>query len=302
MVNIIVDKQYEGTRLDKLLSLLLNNLSRSQIARLIDENQCFVNHQISKASYRVKEGDEIDISLESNMNDTHMQSEKIELDIVYEDDDIAVINKPQGMVVHPGNGNKEHTLANALLYHFNNLSTINGEFRPGIVHRIDKDTSGLICIAKNDRAHRFLAEQLADHTMKREYIALVKGTFKENKGHIDLPIGRDKNNRLKMAVDAKNGKSAVTDFEVINRFNDYTLIRCRLETGRTHQIRVHLAYIGHPVDSDPLYNKKNATRLHPNGQLLSAVQLTLIHPSSHKEMTFTIDLPQYFQEIISHLD
>lgn len=302
MVNIIVDKQYEGTRLDKLLSLLLNDLSRSQIVHLIDDGKCFVNQHVCKASYRVKEGDKIDISLEKKANDLHLQSEKIELDIVYEDDDIAIINKPQGMVVHPGNGNKEHTLANALLYHFNSLSTINGEFRPGIVHRIDKDTSGLICIAKNDRAHRCLAEQLAQHTMKREYIALVKGTFKENKGHIDLPIGRDKNNRLKMAVDAKNGKRAVTDFEVINRFHDYTLICCRLETGRTHQIRVHLAYIGHPVDSDPLYNKKNATRLHPNGQLLSAVQLTLIHPSSHKEMTFTIDLPQYFQEIISRLD
>lgn len=217
------------------------------------------------------------------------------MDIVYEDDSLLVINKPVGLVTHPGSGNKEHTLANALKFHSDSLSHINGEFRPGIVHRLDKDTAGLMVVAKNDSAHTFLAEQLKDHTLGRHYYALVLGKIKETCGEIIAPIGRDKNNRLKMAVDLKNGKDAITNFTVVKRFEAYTLIECVLKTGRTHQIRVHLNYINHPVIGDPLYGKGNRT-IYDKGQLLFAYYISFIHPVSKKKWNL-----EFLFQIIFHL-
>ena len=229
-----------------------------------------------------------------------IKEENIPLDVVYEDDDILVINKPQGMVVHPANGHYSGTLVNALMYQADSLSSINGVIRPGIVHRIDKDTSGLLCVAKNDNAHHFLAEQLKDHTMAREYIALVRGVIKENSGTIEMPIGRDKKDRQKMAV-TKEGKPAVTHFVVLERFKNHTLVKCQLVSGRTHQIRVHMSAIGYPVEGDPLYSGKNYDKLYQNGQLLVAFKLKLIHPQTKKEMVFEIPLPDYFEKVLASL-
>ena len=288
-----------NNRLDKALSLFKSELSRSYIAKLIDEGKVLVNDKLEKASFKVKENDEITLlTIEEKVSE--IAKEDIPLDIVYEDDDIMIINKVQGMVVHPANGHYSGTLVNALMSQADSLSTINGVVRPGIVHRIDKDTSGLICIAKNDIAHRFLSEQLKDHTMAREYMALVRGVIKENSGTIDMPIGRDKKDRQKMGVD-KNGKPATTHFQVVERFHDHTLVKCQLVSGRTHQIRVHMAAISHPVEGDPLYAGRNYDRLYKNGQLLTAYKLKLIHPSSKKEMIFEIDLPDYFKEVLDKL-
>ena len=205
------------------------------------------------------------------------------------------------MVVHPSAGHHEHTLVNAIMHHCNDLSGINGVIRPGIVHRIDKDTSGLICIAKNDTAHEFLAEQLKDHTMSRTYLALVRGVIKEETGTIDMPIGRDPKNRQKMAVVREGGKNAITHFKVLERFSTHTLIECSLVTGRTHQIRVHMSQIGYPVEGDPLYAGRNYDKLYKDGQLLTAIRLKLIHPRSKKEMEFSIDIPPYFKEVMENL-
>ena len=288
-----------NNRLDKALSLFKSELSRSYIAKLIDEGKVLVNDKLEKASFKVKENDEITLlTIEEKVSE--IAKEDIPLDIVYEDDDIMIINKVQGMVVHPANGHYSGTLVNALMSQADSLSTINGVVRPGIVHRIDKDTSGLICIAKNDIAHRFLSAQLKDHTMAREYMALVRGVIKENSGTIDMPIGRDKKDRQKMGVD-KNGKPATTHFQVVERFHDHTLVKCQLVSGRTHQIRVHMAAISHPVEGDPLYAGRNYDRLYKNGQLLTAYKLKLIHPSSKKEMVFEIDLPDYFEEVLDKL-
>ncbi len=284
-------------RLDKVLSSLLENFSRSRIALLIDEGHVTVNEKEAKASLKVKEGDEIVVFI-PEAKEVKIEKEDIPLDIVYEDHDILIINKPQGMVVHPAFGHNEHTLVNAILNHCDDLSGINGEKRPGIVHRIDKDTSGLICVAKNDVAHNFLAEQLKDHTMARTYMALVRGVIAENSGEINLPIGRDTNNRQKMAVSRTNSKEAVTYFKVLQRFNEHTLVECHLKTGRTHQIRVHFSYIGYPVEGDPLYCGRKYNKLYQGGQLLVATELKLIHPTTKKEMHFKIELPEYFKEIL----
>ena len=284
-------------RLDKVLSSLLENFSRSRIALLIDEGHVTVNEKEAKASLKVKEGDEIVVFI-PEAKEAKIEKEDIPLDIVYEDHDILIINKPQGMVVHPAFGHNEHTLVNAILNHCDDLSGINGEKRPGIVHRIDKDTSGLICVAKNDVAHNFLAEQLKDHTMARTYMALVRGVIAENSGEINLPIGRDTNNRQKMAVSRTNSKEAVTYFKVLQRFNEHTLVECHLKTGRTHQIRVHFSYIGYPVEGDPLYCGRKYDKLYQGGQLLVATELKLIHPTTKKEMHFKIELPEYFKEIL----
>ena len=284
-------------RLDKILSSLLENFSRSRIALLIDEGHVTVNEKEAKASLKVKEGDEIVVFI-PEAKEVKIEKEDIPLDIVYEDHDILIINKPQGMVVHPAFGHNEHTLVNAILNHCDDLSGINGEKRPGIVHRIDKDTSGLICVAKNDVAHNFLAEQLKDHTMARTYTALVRGVIAENSGEINLPIGRDTNNRQKMAVSRTNSKEAVTYFKVLQRFNEHTLVECHLKTGRTHQIRVHFSYIGYPVEGDPLYGGRKYDKLYQGGQLLVATELKLIHPTTKKEMHFKIELPEYFKEIL----
>lgn len=297
---LITNSNYIGLRLDKVLVLELKDRSREFIMRLIDEGEVLVNDKKAKNSYRVKENDEVTINIPEAKN-LDATPQDIPLDIVYEDDDIIVINKPRDLVVHPSNGHEDGTLVNALLAHCTNLSGINGVKRPGIVHRIDKDTTGLLVVAKNDYAHEFLAKQLEDHTLHREYIALVKGVIKEDDGKIIAPIGRDKYNRQKMAVDVKNGKPAVTHFHVLKRFNQYTLISCVLETGRTHQIRVHMNYIGYPIEGDPVYGPKSHL-LFDKGQLLHAEKLILIHPKTKKKMTFTAPLPKDFQDIIDNLE
>lgn len=299
MERFVVTYLETNNRLDKALSLFKSDISRSYIAKLIEEGKVLVNDKQEKSSYKVKENDVICL-LDFEDKKSDIKEEDIPLDVVYEDDDIMVINKVQGMVVHPANGHYSGTLVNALMHQADSLSSINGVIRPGIVHRIDKDTSGLICIAKNDNAHHFLADQLKDHTMSREYIALVRGVIKENSGTIDMPIGRDKKDRQKMGID-KEGKPATTHFQVIERFNDHTLVKCQLVSGRTHQIRVHMSAINHPVEGDPLYAGRNYDKLYKNGQLLTAYKLKLIHPSSKKEMVFEIDLPDYFKEVLNKL-
>ena len=295
----IVTFKENGQRLDKAVAMLNSELSRSFITKLIDEGKITINGKVEKPSFKVKENDEINIEEIVDVK-SDIKEEDIPLDVVYEDDDILIINKPQGMVVHPANGHYSGTLVNALMFMEDSLSSINGVVRPGIVHRIDKDTSGLLCVAKNDNAHHFLAEQLKDHTMAREYVALVRGIIKENSGTIEMPIGRDKKDRQKMAV-VKEGKPAVTHFQVLERFRDHTLVKCQLVSGRTHQIRVHMSAIGHPVEGDPLYAGRNYDKLYKNGQLLVAFKLKLIHPTTKKEMVFNIDLPDYFQKVLEDL-
>ena len=295
----IVTFKENGQRLDKAVAMLNSELSRSFITKLIDEGKITINGKVEKPSFKVKENDEINIEEIVDVK-SDIKEEDIPLDVVYEDDDILIINKPQGMVVHPANGHYSGTLVNALMFMEDSLSSINGVVRPGIVHRIDKDTSGLLCVAKNDNAHHFLAEQLKDHTMAREYMALVRGVIKENSGTIEMPIGRDKKDRQKMAV-VKEGKPAVTHFQVLERFRDHTLVKCQLVSGRTHQIRVHMSAIGHPVEGDPLYAGKNYDKIYKNGQLLVAFKLKLIHPTTKKEMVFNIDLPDYFQKVLEDL-
>ena len=295
----IVTFKENGERLDKAVAMLNSELSRSFITKLIDEGKITINGKVEKPSFKVKENDEIIIE-EIVDTKSDIKEEDIPLDVVYEDDDILIINKPQGMVVHPANGHYSGTLVNALMFMEDSLSSINGVIRPGIVHRIDKDTSGLLCVAKNDNAHHFLAEQLKDHTMAREYMALVRGVIKENSGTVDMPIGRDKNNRQKMAV-VKDGKPATTHFVVVERFANHTLIKCQLVSGRTHQIRVHMSAIGYPVEGDPLYAGKNFDKLYKDGQLLVAYKLRLIHPKTKKEMVFEIPLPEYFEKVLESL-
>ena len=299
MKEIRANKDLENIRLDKALTNLLEDVSRSKIQTHLDAGLILVNGKVEKASYKLSEGDVITVE-DFPSESSDLNPEDIPLDIVYEDDDLIVVNKPKGLVVHPGAGNEEHTLANALKFHSDNLSTLNGEFRPGIVHRIDKDTAGLLIVAKNDAAHAFLSNQLADHTLGRKYYALVLGVIPENEGKIIAPIGRDQKFRQKMAVDLLRGKEAETDFKVIKRFNEYSLVECSLKTGRTHQIRVHMTYIGHPVIGDPVYGKGNR-KLYDDGQLLFAHEIHFIHPKTKKEMTFSVDLPDYFKEILDEL-
>ncbi len=298
IVEIYVSEE-DNERIDAYLAKELNEISRSYIQKLIEKNLIKVNGKCVKSKYLVKEGDYILVELPEPKR-LEIVPENIPLDIVYEDEDIAVINKPQGMVVHPAPGNYSGTLVNALLYHFDNLSTINGIIRPGIVHRIDKDTSGLLVIAKNDFTHRILSEELKKHNIVRIYIALVHGNIKEDKGTINEPIGRHPIDRKKMAVTAKNSKEAITHFEVLERFGDYTLVKAQLETGRTHQIRVHMAYINHPVVGDFVYSKyKNKFDL--QGQLLHAKKLELIHPRTQEYMRFESNLPDYFVKVLDIL-
>ncbi|MCF0107871.1 MAG: RluA family pseudouridine synthase [Bacilli bacterium] len=287
-------------RLDKVLVGFMKDKSRTYVSKLIDDGNVLVNGEVARPSLKVRENDVINVEIPED-KPLEIKSENIPLDVVYEDSDILIINKPQGMVVHPSHGHWEHTLVNAVLAHCKDLSGINGVIRPGIVHRIDKDTSGLICIAKNDEAHNFLAEQLKDHTMNREYVAIVRGVIKENTGTINMPIGRDKQNRQKMAVEPINGKEATTHFTVLERFNNHTLVRCKLVTGRTHQIRVHMAYIGHAVEGDQIYGGRSAGKIYKDGQLLSAIKLTLVHPKTKQIQSFEIDIPEYFKEVMKEL-
>lgn len=289
--------EMQNGRLDKVCSEIFSDYSRSQIKQLLDGGNITVNGKTEKAKYKVKSGDVIRLE-EPETKTLELRPENIPLDIVYEDDDVIVINKPQGMVVHPAPGHDEHTLVNALLYHCP-LSTINGTFRPGIVHRIDKDTSGLLMVAKNDKAHRSLAKQLKDKTNIREYVALVHGRIAEDEGTINAPIGRSLKDRKKQAV-VKDGRNAVTHFEVLKRYRDYTFVKCILETGRTHQIRVHMKYIGHPLIGDPLYGPKKTIK--GNGQFLHAGKLGFVHPTTGKLLIFEAPLPKIFQECLEKLD
>lgn len=295
-LKLTIDSAMTG-RIDKELAHHLADISRSQLQKWIEDGNVTVNGEKVKPKYKLVVGDRVVVQPEKPQK-IDLEPENIPLDIVYEDDDVIVVNKPQGMVVHPAPGHPNHTLVNALLYH-SPLSTINGEFRPGIVHRIDKDTSGLLMIAKNDLAHRSLAAQLKAKTNEREYVALVHGVIKEERGTIDAPLGRSKKDRKKQAV-VEDGRHAVTHFKVLERFQHYTLVSCRLETGRTHQIRVHMKYIGHPLAGDPLYGPRKT--LPGNGQYLHARLLGFKHPRTGKQMTFTSPLPEYFQKMIDHLE
>ena len=295
-LKLTIDSAMTG-RIDKELARHLADISRSQLQKWIEDGNVTVNGEKVKPKYKLAVGDRVVVQPEKPQK-IDLEPENIPLDIVYEDDDVIVVNKPQGMVVHPAPGHPNHTLVNALLYH-SPLSTINGEFRPGIVHRIDKDTSGLLMIAKNDLAHRSLAAQLKAKTNEREYVALVHGVIKEERGTIDAPLGRSKKDRKKQAV-VEDGRHAVTHFKVLERFQHYTLVSCRLETGRTHQIRVHMKYIGHPLAGDPLYGPRKT--LPGNGQYLHARLLGFKHPRTGKQMTFTSPLPEYFQKMIDHLE
>lgn len=257
MENLIVSTKEEGIRIDKYISLKLENISRANIQRMIENGDILVNDKKIKASYKIEANDNIKITIEEP-KESHLEAEDIPLDIVYEDDDIVVVNKQKGLVVHPGNGNPNGTLVNAIMAHCkDSLSGIGGELRPGIVHRIDKDTSGLLIIAKNDFSHLNLSEQIKNHEVKKTYLALVRGRIKEQEATINMPIARDEKNRLKMAVD-KNGKNAVTHFKVLKKYENYTFLEVNIETGRTHQIRVHLSKIGFPLVGDEVYsNGKN---------------------------------------------
>lgn len=286
-------------RLDKFLSEELSDFSRTQIQEYIDQEYIKVNSKKAKSSYKLSLGDIVEIN-EIPKEEYCLEAEDIPLDIVYEDDDLIVINKPKGLVIHPGAGNKSGTLANALKYYSDELSGVNGDFRPGIVHRLDKDTAGLLAVAKNDKTHLKLQEQLKDHTLGRTYYALVSGRIEENEGKIIAPIGRDKQNRQRMSVDLRNGKDAETDFKVIERFKYQTLVECKLKTGRTHQIRVHMTYIGHPVEGDPIYGKGNRS-IYKDGQLLFAKEISFVHPSKGKVMTYSVPLPIYFEEVLNKL-
>lgn len=297
----IVDDQEEDTRLDLYLSNQMDQLSRSFIQKLIEQEKIKINGQGEKLKkYKVKENDviEIEIPLPEKLD---IQPENIPVPIIFEDDDVVIVDKPQEMVVHPAPGNYTGTLVNALLYHCKTLSSINGIIRPGIVHRIDKDTSGLLMVAKNDKAHRCLAEQLKEHSIHRVYAAVVYGNIKEDRGTIDAPIGRHPVDRLKMAVTDRNSKNAITHFEVLKRFGNYTLIEVKLETGRTHQIRVHMAYIQHPLVGDPVYGLKKE-KFNLKGQALHAKELGFVHPSTGLYMEFKSPLPDYFHKLLQIIE
>ena len=295
----LVEEDEEGDRLDVYLADQFVDMSRSYIQKIIKDKKVTVNGKIEKAKYLVKEEDKIVIEIPKTKV-LEVVPQDIPIEIVYEDDDIIIVNKPQGMVVHPAPGNYEGTLVNAILYHCKgNLSSINGVIRPGIVHRIDKDTSGILMIAKNNNAHNCLAEQLKDHSITREYEFICHGVFKEDNVTVDRPIGRNPKDRLKMAI-VPNGKRAVTHFEVIERFNGYTHVRARLETGRTHQIRVHAMSINHPLVGDPVYGPKNS-KIKLNGQALHAKKLGFIHPTTKEYIEFDSELPDYFQKLLEKL-
>lgn len=299
-----MEKEYiikeDGIRLDKVIAELDPDISRMTVQKLIEDDKILVNGKKEKASYKVKINDKIIIEFEKP-KESKLKAEEIPLNVIYEDNDIIIINKEKGMVVHPGNGNPDGTLANAIMARCkDSLSGIGGEIRPGIVHRIDKDTSGIIIVAKNDKAHLNISEQIKEHKTTKTYLALVRGRVKENEATIDMPIGRSKKDRKKMAVD-KDGKKAVTHFKVLKRYSDCTLLEVVIETGRTHQIRVHLSEIGYPIIGDYTYsNGKN--RFDVEGQMLHAYKIKFKHPTTNKEVEYTAELPKYFKDILEKLD
>lgn len=295
---LIIDEQQKGARTDKFLCEALD-ISRTRAADLLEQKRVKVNGSAPKASAKLKIGDKVEIDLPEPEN-LDVLPEDIPLDVVYEDSDIIVVNKPKGMVVHPAPGHLKGTLVNALLAHCQDLSGINGVMRPGIVHRIDKDTSGLVVVAKNDMAHESLANQIANKECSRVYRAIVHKPFSHTIGTVNAPIGRDEKDRQKMAVTAKNSKPAVTHFEVLENFRNFSYIECRLETGRTHQIRVHMHYIGHPIAGDPKYGPRKT--LDANGQLLHACRLELTHPRTGERMSFEAPLDPIFAQTLKTLE
>lgn len=302
MMNVIKinAENNNGKRIDVFLSEKLEDMSRSRIQKLAADGLIKADGAVVRTSYKLRGGEIIEVEL-PEAKPTEIKAEKIPLDIVYEDRDMLVVNKPQGMVVHPAAGNYEGTLVNALMaYCGDTLSGINGEIRPGILHRIDKDTSGLLLVAKNDAAHIGLSEQIKAHSLTREYLALVHGNIKEDSGTIDAPIGRDEKNRKKMTITEKNSRNAVTHYFVLERFGKYTYIKCRLETGRTHQIRVHMSKNGHPIVGDKTYGvKKEEFSL--AGQLLHAYKVGFIHPITKEYMEFSREVPDYFETVLLKL-
>lgn len=301
MLEYTVDAEFSGNRLDKAVSLINPEISRSMAQQLIEDGKILLNSKVADKKSKVSVGDVLCVELPAPRS-LEVVAEDIPLDIVYEDDCLLVVNKPKGMVVHPAAGNYEGTLVNALLSHCgSSLSGINGVIRPGIVHRIDKDTSGLLVVAKNDVAHRSLAAQIKEHSFTREYRTVVVGNIKDDFGTIDAPIGRNPRDRKKQSVTDKNSRNAVTHFEVLERYKGYTYLKVRLETGRTHQIRVHMAYRGNAVAGDTVYGgSKNVCEL--QGQCLHAAKLGFIHPVTNEYMEFTSDLPQYFKDFIRRID
>ena len=294
-----INSEEEGQRIDKYLSTMIEGKSRSFVQGLIDEKKVKANSKVIKSNYKLKKGDFIEVEVPEPV-ELNVSAEEMNLDIVYEDEDVLVVNKEKGIVVHPAPGNYTGTLVNGILHHCSDLSGINGVIRPGIVHRIDKDTSGILVIAKNDEAHNDLAAQFKEHSIKREYYALVEGKFSKVEGTVDKPISRDKKERIKMAINS-DGKRAVTHYEVLEQYNKgVSLVKCTLETGRTHQIRVHMASIGHPLVGDLVYGYKRQ-KFNIEGQALHAKTLGFIHPRTKEYMEFTSELPNYFKELLEKL-
>ena len=298
---MILTADISGERLDAFLARSVPDLTRSAAQRLIEEGNVLRNGKKAKKNDKLNIGDQIDMTI-PEPKEVDIVAKEIPLDIVYEDSDVVVINKPKGLVVHPAAGHQDDTLVNGLLYAMgDDLSGINGELRPGIVHRIDKDTSGLLAVAKNDLAHTVLASQLKDHSMHRVYDAIVVGSFREDSGTVNAPIGRHPSDRKKMCVTERNSKEAVTHWEVVKRYRGYTHIRCKLETGRTHQIRVHMAHIGHPILGDLVYGRKKP-ELGQDSQCLHAGSLCFSHPRDGRTVLVFAELPPYFKEVIEKLE
>ena len=300
-IKLLKVSEGEEGRLDKYLSDKLEDMTRSYLKKLIsDDKAVLVNGNPAKPNYKLKPGDIIELAVPEPI-ELEIKAENISLDIVYEDNDMLVVNKPQGMVVHPAAGNYTGSLVNALLYHCgDSLSGINGEKRPGIVHRIDKDTSGLLLVAKNDNAHQKLSSQIKEHSLTRAYKALVHGNIKQDSGRIDAPIGRHPSDRKKMTITDKNSREAVTNFRVLERYGRYTFVECILETGRTHQIRVHMSKNGHPIVGDKTYGVKKE-EFNLTGQLLHAYKVGFIHPVSGEYMEFVSELPDYYMNVLDRL-
>ncbi|MDP4096914.1 RluA family pseudouridine synthase [Paenibacillus sp. P96] len=293
-----VDPAAAKNRIDKYIADRMTDVSRSQIQLWIGDGRVLVNGAAVKANYKVLENDRIELSV-PEPESVDIAPENIPLDVVYEDSDVIVVNKPRGLVVHPAPGHASGTLVNALMYHCRDLSGINGELRPGIVHRIDKDTSGLLMAAKNDKSHASLAAQLKEHSVNRRYVALVHGNLSHDQGTVDAPIGRDAGDRKMFTVTDRNSKHAVTHFLVLERFGDYTLLELKLETGRTHQIRVHMKFIGHPLVGDPLYGRSKGIRM--DGQALHAAVLGFVHPVTGDDLEFNAPLPQDMEDVLASL-
>ena len=299
MKEYIVSQEEKGKRLDAYIPSVDLDITRTSAQRLIEDGNILVNGKNAKVSYKIQENDKISVEI-PKPKQIELKAQDIPIEIVYEDSDIIVVNKPKGMVVHPANGNPDGTLVNAIMAICkDSLSGIGGEIRPGIVHRIDKDTSGLLIVAKNDNAHVKMSEQIKNHEVKKTYIALVRGIFKENEATIDMPIGRSTSDRKKMAVN-KNGKNAITHIKVLKRFDKYTLLQVNIETGRTHQIRVHMAEIGFPIVGDYVYsNGKNPFDV--KGQMLHSYKLEFKHPTTNENMSLKADLPEYFEKVLQEL-